>query len=451
MAHELSRSRYLGVGMALAAGLLLTFSLLVGLATAGEPAQGPVESQEGNDVGVLATTGSVTGLVTANSPAGPPLENATVYVIDKLTNYSVTTTTDANGHYSATITADSDAVKVLFVMTNCTRLYYNDKTSFETANVVSLTLGSVVTNINAALPQTVLGSISGVVTDVVTFNPLPTTTVRVYDAASHISMPPTLTDQSGSYTVTSVAAGSYKVGFSRQGYSSQYYAYTDTITQATVLTLSVEGVITDINGALGPATGCLTGMVTAGEPLDAVTVTVYAPMSLETPVTQTVEVTVTGVSGGYGVCGLNGYYLVGFGKRFYLPQWYDNQPSLEAADRVTVTDEYTTGSVNAALVLGGFVAGQVRGSDGITRPGAVVTVYNTLDAAVGYRVDPAPLSTETFRVGELSSGSYRVHCADVGIAGNVTAVVTATQETTGVICVAADWRYVHMPVVMKSP
>jgi hypothetical protein len=299
MARSLDTSGLLRLGLAVVMGAVLTVLAIAGVALAREPARYPAQTPGSDDIGVLAATGSITGRVTANSPSGPPLQNAIVTIFDSMVNYSVTTTTDSNGHYSATIAAASGKVKVFFVMTGCASLYYDGKTSAGSADVITLTHGGVVTGINAALPQLALGSISGVVTDALTSNPLPTTTVRLYDAVSNSAYATsTLTNQAGAYTLTNLPAGSYKVGFTRQGYGQQFYAYTDTITDATVLTLTVDGVITDVNGALGPATGCLTGVITAassGVPLDAVSVTVYAPASAVTPVTQTVTVTLTGL------------------------------------------------------------------------------------------------------------------------------------------------------------
>jgi hypothetical protein len=456
MGHMSNQSRYLGMGIALVMGVALTTLVIAGVALASEPARYPAQATGSDDVSALATTASITGRVTANSPAGPPLDGAFVYLLDSLLNLSVTTTTDSAGYYSATITADSGAVKVYFAMTGCTSLYYNGKTSAGSADVITLTQGGVVTGINAALPQVALGSISGIVTDAITTNPLPTTTVRLYDAVSNSAFATnTLTNQSGVYTLANLPAGSYKIGFSRQGYGRQFYAYTDTVTQATVLTLAVAGIITDVNGALGAATGCMTGLVTAasnGVPLNAVSVTVQVPPSAVTPVTQTVAVTITGLSadGIYAVCGLNGEYLVGFEKQYYVPQWYSNRAALAAADRVTVTDGITTPGINAALVLGGCVAGQVQDTDSISRPGAVITVLNSLSVPVGIPVPLAPLSDETFRVCDLAAGTYDVRCSDAGFEGRISATVTANQVTTGVVCILQDQLVIYMPVISKQ-
>lgn len=456
MGRRWNQSRLLGMGLAVVMGVALTSLVIAGVALASEPARYPARAPGSDDVGALAATASITGRVTANSPVGPPLDGALVYLIDSLLNISVTTTTDSAGYYSATITADSGAVKVYFVMTGCTSLYYDGKASAGSADVITLTHGGVVTGINAALPQLALGSITGVVTDAITTNPLPTTTVKLYDAVSNSAFATnTLTDQSGAYMLTNLPAGSYKVGFTRQGHGRQFYAYTDTLTQATVITLPVAGVITGVNGALGAASGCMTGLVTAasnGVPLNAVSVTVYAPPSAVTPVTQTVAVTITGpVANGYfEVCGLNGEYLVGFEKQYYVPQWFENRAALATADRVTVTDGITTPDINAALVLGGCVAGQVQGTDSISRPGAVITVFDVLNVPVGIPVPLAPLSDETFRVCELAAGTYAVRCSDAGFEGRISATVTANQVTTGVVCVLQDQLMIHMPVISKQ-
>jgi hypothetical protein len=229
------------------------------------------------------------------------------------------------------------------------------------------------------------------------------------------------------------------------GYGSQYYAYVTTITGATVLTLDVASTISNVNAALGPGTGCLTGTVVAASnsnPLPAVTVTVYTPKSD--------LVTVTDTSGSYRVCGLDGFYWVGFDRWLYVPQWYDDKPALNAADTVTVTNEQTTTHVNAVLVLGGCLAGKVVDSDGITVPTAVVTVYNSSGQIVGVPIPPPPLSDETYRACGLASGLHTVQCFDGTWDGQVTAVVTAAQNTLGVICTVAQSRYVYMPIILRN-
>ncbi len=317
---------------------------------------------------------------------------------------------------------------------------------------MTLTHNGVVTNIYAALTETVVGSFTGIVTDTINMNPISAATANIYDASTHAIVTSTLTGASGTYTVTNLEVDTYKVGFEKLGYGTQYYAYTTTLTRATVLTLTAYQTVSNVNGALGPFTGCLTGTVVAASndvPLPAVTVTVYIPKSDLVPVTQTAAVTITGASGAYRICGFNGSYLVGFTKRLYVPQWYDNQPTLNAGDLVTATNGQTTTGISAALVLGGCVSGRVVDSDGITVPTAVVAVYNTSGHIVGVPLLPQ-VSNETYRVCGLASGLHNVHCFDGTWDGQVTAVVTAAQNTMGVICTVAQSRFVYMPIILRN-
>ncbi len=470
MARERLCPRVVTLGLTVVVGLTLTCLLLVGMALTGEPAHASTQPQEGmmneglpvappgdsgdGGVGPMFAQGVVTGRVTANSPTGLPLANVHVEFYDDFTGESVmSTTTNTNGYYSATVAADGDAVSVRFAITGFTEIYFDGKPSFESADPVTLTHSGMVTDINAALTQNLLGSITGLVTDAVTTNPLSSVTVSIYDASSHAFVASTLTGASGTYTVSNLGADTYKAGFRRMGYGSQYYAYVTTITGATVLTLDVASTISDVNAALGPGTGCLTGTVVAASnevPLPAVTVTVYPPKSDLVPVTQTTAVTVTDTSGSYRVCGLDGFYRVGFDRWLYLPQWYDDKPALNAADTVTVTNEQTTTHVNAVLVLGGCLAGKVVDSDGITVPTAVVTVYNSSGQIVGVPIPPPPLSDETYRACGLASGLHTVQCFDGTWDGQVTAVVTAAQNTLGVTCTVAQSRYAYMPIILRN-
>jgi hypothetical protein len=468
MAKERLRLRVVTLGLTVTVGLMLTCLLLVGMALTGELAHASTQPQEGMDeglpvappgdsggggVGPMFAQGVVTGRVTANSPTGLPLANVHVEFYDATALSLMSTTTNVNGFYSATVAADGDAVFVRFAITGFTQIYYDGRGSWGNADPVTLTHSGMVTDINAALTQNLLGSITGLVTDATTTNPLSSVTVSIYDASSHAFMASTLTGASGTYTVSNLGADTYKAGFRRMGYGSQYYAYVTTITGATVLTLDVASTISNVNAALGPGTGCLTGTVVAASnevPLPAVTVTVYTPKSDLVPVTMTTPVTVTGASGSYRVCGLDGFYLIGFDKWLYVPQWYDDKPALSTADTVTVTNEQTTTNVNAVLVLGGCVSGRVVDSAGITVPTAVVTVYNSSGQIVGVPIPPPPLSDETYRACGLASGRYNVHCFDGTLDGQVTAVVTAAENTLDVICTVAQLRYTYMPIIWRN-
>ena len=462
--------RIVTLGLTVVVGLMLTCLLLVGMALTGELAHASTQPQEGMNeglpvappddsgdggVGPMNATGVVTGRVTARCPTGPPQANVHVEFYDVGTAYSVmSTTTDSNGYYSATVAATGDAVKVHFVYTGFTEIYYDGQSSWESADVVSVTHGGTVTNINAALNQ--IFTITGRVTDTYTTNPISSATVSIYDAASHAFVASTLSGAIGTYAVsnlaTSTCTDTYKAGFRRTEYGSQYYAYVTTITGATVLTQGGLSTISNVNAALGPGTGCITGTVVAASnavPFAGVTVTVSLPKSPLVPITKTTAVTVTDASGSYRVCGLEGFYRVGFDRWEYVPQWYNDKPALNAADTVTVTTEQTTTNVNAALVVGGCLVGKVEDSDGITVPTAVVTVYNSSAQIVGVPIPPPPASDATYRVCGLASGLHTVQCFDGTWYGQVTAVVTAPLNTLGVICTVAP-RYEYMPIISRN-
>ena len=467
MAKERLCPRIVTLGLTVVVGLTLTCLLLMGMALTGELAHASTQPQEGMNeglpvappgdggVGPMYALGVVTGQVTALCPTGLPQANVHVEFYDVGTGSSITSTiTDSHGDYTATVEAASDAVKVRFVFTGFTPIYYDGQSSWGNADPVTLTHGGTVTNINAALNQ--VFTITGVVTDADTTNPISSATVSIYDAPSHAFVTSTLSGASGTYAVsnlaTSTCTDTYKAGFRRTEYGSQYYAYVTTITGATVLTQGGASTISNVNAALGPGTGCITGTVVAASnavPVPAVTVTVSLPKSDLVPITKTTAGTVTDASGSYRVCGLEGFYRVGFDKWEFVPQWYDDKPALNAADTVTVTTEQTTTHVNAALVLGGCLAGKVEDSDGITVPTAVVTVYNSSAQIVGVPIPPPPASDETYRVCQLASGLHTVQCFDGTWYGQVTAVVTAAQETLGVICTVAP-RHAYMAIIWRN-
>ena len=434
--NERAGNRMVSMGVALGVGLFLLVGLLVGLGGLNAPAPALAQTDEPGGIGAQALTGIITGRVTINSPTGLPISGAWVSIYDNITaDHLITTTTDVNGVYSATVHAPSDAVKVRFVMTGCSELYYDGSATFEAADPVTLSLVSPISNINAALAQTSFGAITGTVTDASSSNPISLTAVTAYNAGSHAVVRTAFSNNSGVYQMQNLSAGTYKVGFYKMGYAGQYYFATDTIAQATVLTVGLSTTISNVNAALEQPTGCISGTVVAASnsfPLHDVTATVIAPKSPTLLVTRTMGVTLTGTSpaGGYQICGLEGDYIVQFRKRLYVPQWYDEQFSTDTADLVSVLNGQTTDPVDGALYLGGCVSGWVEDQAGTVQPTATVTVYNTSGVPVGVAVPPPPLSDETYRVCQLPGGDYEVRCTDTGMSGSADVTIPAGHDVS---------------------
>ena len=99
--------------------------------------------------------------------------------------------------------------------------YFEGKSSFEKADPVLVEVGATTEEIDAELEEG--GAISGTVTDAIAA-PLEEVSVCAYEAGGSGSEPVDCaeTDGAGEYTLL-VPAGSYKVKFSKSGYTIQYY------------------------------------------------------------------------------------------------------------------------------------------------------------------------------------------------------------------------------------
>jgi hypothetical protein len=94
------------------------------------------------------------------------------------------------------------------------------------------------------------GAISGHVTDM-SNNGLAGVSVQVY-TSSGSSVASASTDASGNYTVSSLANGSYKVGFGLTGYIYEYYNDKHGLAAADVVVVSGGGTTSNINAQLAP-------------------------------------------------------------------------------------------------------------------------------------------------------------------------------------------------------
>ncbi|MGZ6711199.1 MAG: carboxypeptidase regulatory-like domain-containing protein [Solirubrobacteraceae bacterium] len=210
------------------------------------------------------------------------------------------------------------------------------------------------------------GSVSGTVMDAVTHAAVASACVTAYDVNNPLAVS-TQTDSLGHYTLSGLAAGTYKVGFQACGagnYQAQFYNNKPSLAAADPVLVAADGTTSGIDAALQPG-GAITGTVTdgatgsavAGECVSAVG-TNNSPGAFAT----------TDTFGHYTLSGLAaGNYTVGFqacGGGNYVTQYYNNKPSATGADLVTVTAGSTTSGVDAALRPGGQITGTV--TDAVT-------------------------------------------------------------------------------------
>lgn len=163
--------------------------------------------------------------------------------------------------------------------------------------------------------------------------------------------------------------------------------------------------------------GAITGVVTAddtGAPLAGVVVQVF-----EAPIGRPRARVLTAEDGSYIATGLApGRYLVWANpaNQNYLPEWYDDSPTREEADPVTVVAGETTGGIDLALAPGGTISGRVTEDtgDAVT---TTVPISNVLVSVGLYEGNAVLARTRTledgsYRLERLPQGIYWVHAGD---------------------------------------
>ena len=341
--------------------------------------------------------------------------------------------TDSAGHYTISALA-AGSYKVSFYGCsggNYAPQFYNNKGSLATADPVSVTAGSTTTGIDAALQAP--GQITGTVTDAATHAAVANECVSAYDANGG-SVGFGQTDSAGRYTVSGLAAGSYKVSFygcSGGNYAPQFYNNKGSLATADPVSVTAGSTTTGIDAAL-QAPGQITGTVTDAGTNAAISGACVGAFDAGNNL---LTFAFTDSAGGYTLSGLaTGSYKVGFasdggvcptGPPNYTSQYYNNKPSFAAADLVSVTAGSTTSGIDAALVssvmstltvsIAGSGLGTVTGS-GIDCPGTCSLDY--------------PSGTSVTLSATATAGSTFTGWSGGGCSGTGTCTMTMSSDHT---------------------
>jgi hypothetical protein len=228
----------------------------------------------------------------------------------------------------------------------------------------------------------------------------------------------TLSRSDGSYATGALADGSYRVAFITffssdsltRRHVGEFYMDSTTFTGAAAVTISGSGVTDNINATLALG-GTITGTVSGNEGVNLEDVLVAAYDADD----NVQSVARTAADGTYELVGLPaGDYRVGFFAKYaddanvrrHQDSFYNGKGSLGSADAVTVTANSTTANIDATLILGGSISGQVTAADsGNGLPGVVVIAFSETDdiGAVAYTD-----ATGAYEVSGLPVGAYDI-------------------------------------------
>ncbi len=211
---------------------------------------------------------------------------------------------------------------------------------------------------------------------------------------------PILTGANGSYSIKGLAAGRYHVSFTpcsgSTQYAEQWYRDKSSATAATDVTVRALKITTGIDAHLVVG-GSISGHVTGPGGQPERNICVIAAAGSAGPV----GFGVTGKAGTYSITGLaSGRYTVEFST-------CGNDNLTTAVTQALVTAPHATSGVNAALQVGGSIAGTVTAGTASGQPvsDTCVEVYGTGPEPVGAAFTGLDGS---YRVEGLPAGSYQV-------------------------------------------
>lgn len=355
---------------------------------------------------------------TVVDPSGRPVEGVQVRAFDAADeSVSVASNyTDEKGAFYLPV--GSAPVKV-FVNSFDSRLsdeWYNDKSSFATADAVTGTAAGT----SLAIALAPAGAITGQVTSDAG---APLEYVEVFAGGSF-----DVTDKSGVYVLENVRVGSHKLEFHDpiREYDGEYYNNVQTSAEATAISVAPGQVVSGINANLTPLPAVspapsveLSGVIKddAGTPL--VGVPVYAYDTPNAPAKeQVVESTRSNRAGVYSFTRLESsvenQYKIQANTASYEPgddnafavfgSWFGGRTSYDRAPAITVP----AAGADISLTRAGGIAGAITGVAGLPLEGfvSVTDADGSQYGVAGTKVD------NTFLSRELYPGTYKVSFSD---------------------------------------
>jgi len=377
----------------------------------------------------LALGGHITGTVTG--PDGvTPLED--VYVrfyhwneSNSNWEYVGYSDTDVDGSYDVG-GLESDTYRIEFRDNsgNYLKEYYNNKSSLDSADDISVTAPQIVTGIDASLA--LAGHITGTVTGPDGVTPLQDIYVRSYHWNESNSyweyVGSSYTDVDGSYDVGGFESDTYRIEFrdNSGNYLTEYYNNKSSLDLADDIAATASQTVSGIDASLESA-GHITGTVTGPDgvtPLQIIAVLACLWDASNPPsIIEFTSVAFTDANGNYDIGGLgSGTYRIwfwDFNARVYASEFYNNKSTLALADDIAVTASQTVSGIDASLQLPGHITGTVTGPDGVTPLENIAVLAYVWDASnppsiSEYTGDSFTDANGNYDIGGLGSGTYRI-------------------------------------------
>ena len=229
--------------------------------------------------------------------------------------------------------------------------------------------------------------------------------------------------EDGAYSLTGLAPGVYRVGFSdwRQNYVTEYWDDALTVESATDVAVTAGGNATGRDATLTLA-GHITGTVrdTGGQPLGSISVSAHR-WDADEDQWDRIAVDYTADDGTYDVGGLAaGDYRLEFDDGSgsgYLTEFSGDATSLKTATDIRVTTGTPTSGHDAQLILGGHITGTVTGLGGQHLDNIDVTAWKRVGSAWKYAANSSTDEDGHYDLEWLATGDYRVGFEDWSMDG----------------------------------
>jgi hypothetical protein len=391
----------------------------------------------------LGNGATISGRVTAQN-GGAGLPNALVSLYEPTLGLGAVDLTDAQGNYTARRLAPGSWKVGVNSGDNHVPEFWNDKPTFDMADLIPVTAGSTTNNIDLALADG--GRIRGTITNQTTTAPLEDILVlaeRTSDGLTAVA----ISDETGSYEVDALPAGTYTVYVPELG---EYWDNQGSEETANPVVVALGQIVENIDFSGIPlAAGCSSAPedvgTVRGTVLDAgLDPIADAEVSLAVDVLGTrftVDQVDTDANGDYEfACVTPGTYYVQVAVPYtqWLAEWY-NDADEAGADPVTVTANQLTDNIDFTLAAGVSISGRITAPGGAAIAGVEVSAKNRdtdntsseiTDANGEYVINVGP-------DGGLPGGAYTVWAqghstADASLVPVVLASFTAARVDGGV-------------------
>lgn len=289
--------------------------------------------------------------------------------------------------------------------------YYDHVSSQSLATPISVVAGVTNANIDASI--TPAGNISGTVSDPIGVVANAGVSVYRMNQGSLEYVTGTSTHADGTYSVRSLPAGDYRLGFSDPTgmHATQYYSGVTNPMIAQSVTVVGGAVTSGINVSLVPG-GTVAGAVSDSlGPLQGVSVQAFKVNGTSM---DWVTSTTSASDGSYLLKGLPaGDYKISFTDPtgMHVTEYFDGATGPNTATVVTVTAGQARQAVDALMDAGGNVTGQVMGGS-TPLPGMSVQAFQIVAGNMNWIASTTTASDGTYTLKGLPAGNYKISFSD---------------------------------------